>query len=347
MVRPIGIRFREASTKVHHPPSPFASQPPQLGPSLPTPRNPSPPHPSGSLERPNASPSLSLFMSPRAACSRLRVRVRADVHAASLLRVFMSGDCAARCRRAPLPWPCPARPGAVAAPTAPRAAPRACRCPCRAAATATCAACSARSATAAPMSPGSPPVTPPVLAQLLAGGCRLRLRLPPPRCAPRDTAASRFLTAQAARRARPCPPAAADAAARLRRFCGRCSTAPSRHRRGAHVRARRTGGLLVPRLRLCPTRAPAGTGTSPLGGRAVCVEYGVALPRPPRFLRACTAGAAVDTAAAAAAAASCAVRVNRWSRRSSPVLSAALVTCGGSAYAGAPGGPPQAGSLRS
>ena len=86
MVRPIGIRFREASTKVHHPPSPFASQPPQLGPSLPTPRNPSPPHPSGSLERPNASPSLSLFMSPRAARSRLRVRVRADVHAAALLR---------------------------------------------------------------------------------------------------------------------------------------------------------------------------------------------------------------------------------------------------------------------
>jgi hypothetical protein len=281
LVRPIGIRFREASTKVHHPPSPFASQPPQLGPSLPTPRNPSPPHPSGSLERPNASPSLSLYMSPRAARSRLRVLVRADVHAAALLRVFMSGDCAARCRRTPLPWPCPARPGAVAAPTAPRAAPRACRCPCRAAATATCAACSARSATAAPMSPGSPPVTPPVLAQLSAGGCRLRLRLPP-RCAPRDTAASRFLTAQAARRARPCPPAAADAAARLRRFCGRCSTAPSRHRRGAHVRARRTGGLLVPRLRLCPTRAPAGTGTSPLGGRAVCVEYGVALPRPPR-----------------------------------------------------------------
>jgi hypothetical protein len=178
LVRPIGIRFREASTKVHHPPSPFASQPPQLGPSLPTPRNPSPPHPSGSLERPNASPSLSLVMLPRAACSRLRVRVRADVHAASLLRVFMSGDCAARCRRTPLPWPCPARPGAVAAPTAPRAAPRACRCPCRAAATATCAACSARSATAAPMSPGSPPVTPPVLAQLSAGGCRLRLRLP-------------------------------------------------------------------------------------------------------------------------------------------------------------------------
>ena len=277
MVRPIGIRFREASTKVHHPPSPFASQPPQLGPSLPTPRNPSPPHPSGSLERPNASPSLSLVMLPRAACSRLRVRVRADVHAASLLRVFMSGDCAARCRRTPLPWPCPARPGAVAAPTAPRAAPRACRCPCRAAATATCAACSARSATAAPMSPGSPPVTPPVLAQLPAGGCRLRRRLPP-RCAPRDTAAARFLKAQAARRARP----AADAAARLRRLCGRCSTAPSRHRRGAHVRARRTGGLLVPRLRLCPTRAPAGTGTSPLGGRAVCVEYGVALPRPPR-----------------------------------------------------------------
>ena len=162
------------------------------------------------------------------------------------------------------------------------AAPRAsCRCPCRAAATATCAACSARSATAAPMSPGSPPVTPPVLAQLPAGGCRLRLRLPP-RCAPRDTAAARFLTAQAARRARPCPPAAADAAARLRRLCGCCSTAPFRHRRGAHVRARRTGGLLVPRLRLCPTRAPAGTGTSPLGGRAVCVEYGVALPRPPR-----------------------------------------------------------------
>ena len=124
MVRPIGIRFREASTKVHHPPSPFASQPPQLGPSLPTPRNPSPPHPSGSLERPNASPSLSLVMLPRAACSRLRVRVRADVHAASLLRVFMSGDCAARCRRTPLPWPCPARPGAVAAPTALRRAPR-------------------------------------------------------------------------------------------------------------------------------------------------------------------------------------------------------------------------------
>ena len=153
------------------------------------------------------------------------------------------------------------------------AAPRAsCRCPCRAAATATCAACSARGATAAPMSLGSPPVTPPVLARLPS--C---LRLPP-RCAPRDTAAARFLKAQAARRARP----AADAAARLRRLCGCCSTAPFRHRRGAHVRARRTGGLLVPRLRLCPTRAPAGTGTSPLGGRAVCVEYGVALPRPPR-----------------------------------------------------------------
>ena len=276
MVRPIGIRFREASTKVHHPPSPFASQPPQLGPSLPTPRNPSPPHPSGSLERPNASPSLSLFMSPRAARSRLHVRVRADVHAAALLRA-----CSCRGLRRTLP----PHAAAVAVSRTPRrrrcsycAAPRAsCRCPCRAAATATCAACSARSATAAPMSPGSPPVTPPVLAQLPAGGCRLRLRLPQ-RCAPRDTAAARFLKAQAARRARP----AADAAARLRRFCGRCSTAPSRHRRGAHVRARRTGGLLVPRLRLCPTRAPAGTGTSPLGGRAVCVEYGVALPRPPR-----------------------------------------------------------------
>ena len=44
--------------------------------------------------------------------------------------------------------------------------------------------------------------------------------------------------------------------------------------------------------RRCPTRAPAGTGTSSRGGRAVLCRSGVASPRSPRCLRACAVGVA-------------------------------------------------------
>ena len=217
----------------------------------------------------------------------------------------MSGDCAARCRRTPLPWPCPARPGAVAAPTAPRAAPRACRCPRRAAATATCAACSARSATAAPMPPGSPPVTPPVLAQLSAGGCRLRLRLPP-RCARHRRLA---LPSGAGRAARAAVPA-------CRRRC-RCAPAPP-------LRPLLHCSLPPPPRRACPRPAhrwPARTSPATVphprarGHRhravrrscCLCRIWGRVAATPPVFAG-LHGGAAVDTAAATAAAAACAVR---------------------------------------
>ena len=343
MGRPIGIRFREASTKVHHPPSPFASQPPQLGPSLPTPRNPSPPHPPGSLERPNASPSLSLFMSPRAARSRLHVRVRADVHAAALLRACSCrglrrtlpphaaavavvrtsqrrrcSDCAAPPRVPLLPVPCGChshlrclrcaqrhrRPHAAGV-TA-RDPPGSCAAPGR----------------GLPSSPGLPPAAAARFLKEREGrrrqrGARGRARLPPPMplraCAASAGAAPLLPSATAA--ARMSAPGAPVACSYLA-----CDCAPPARPRAP---APRRSAVVLP-----------------------CRIWGRVAATPP-FLRACTAGAAVDTAAAAAASASCAVRVNRWSRRSSPVLSAALVTCGGSAYAGAPGGPPQAGSLRS
>ena len=187
------------------------------------------------------------------------------------------------------------------------AAPRAsCRCPCRAAATATCAACSARSATAAPMSPGSPPVTPPVLAQLPAGGCRLRLRLPP-RCAPRDTAAARFLTAQAARRARPCPPAAADA---LRACAASAAAAPLLPSATAAARMSAPGAPVACSYLACDCAPPARP-RAPAPRRSAVVlsvsNMGSRCRDPPVFAG-LHGGAAVDTAAATAAAAACAVR---------------------------------------
>jgi hypothetical protein len=141
------------------------------------------------------------------------------------------------------------------------------------------------------------------------------------------------------RRRRRRPAAAAAAIARRGRSARRsCASAAAAAAPAAAAAAAAAAATRRPRpsapaavsylaSRRCPTRAPAGTGTSSRGGRAVLCRSGVASPRPP-----VVCGPAQwewRRHRAAAATAVPALSSTEWSRRSSPFLRPASVVMRG------------------